>query len=63
MVFKQNMSETIICNHAALINPEVKWINENAQRGFAGHDAFSVCIRPHAVARDTRGRTVNKVKN
>lgn len=32
MVFKQNMSESIICNHVALINPEEKWINENAQR-------------------------------
>ncbi len=36
MVFKENMSETIICNHVALINPEEKWINENAQRDLQG---------------------------
>lgn len=36
MVFKQNMSETIICNHVALINPKEKWINESTQRDLAG---------------------------
>lgn len=46
MVFKKNMSETIICNHVALINPEEKWINENAQRDLLGYNTFSVCIRP-----------------
>lgn len=46
MVFTKNMSETIICNHVALINPEEKWINENAQRDLLGYNTFSVCIRP-----------------
>lgn len=45
MVFKKNMSETIICNHVALINPEEKWINEGAQRDLLGCGTFSVCIR------------------
>ena len=46
MVFKQNMSETIICNHVALINPQEKWINEGARRDLLGRSTFSVCIRP-----------------
>lgn len=62
MVFKQNMSETIICNHVALINPEEKRINENA-RDLLGYNTFSVCIRPQTVARDTCSHRVNKMKN
>lgn len=44
MVFKQNMSETIICNHVALINPEEKRINESAERDLLGYSTFSVCV-------------------
>ncbi len=53
MVFKQNMSETIICNHVALINPEEKRLNERAQRDLLCCDTFSVCLRPATVATDT----------
>lgn len=36
IVFKQNMSEAIICNHVAVINPGEKRIDENAQRDLPG---------------------------
>lgn len=39
---RKNMSETIICNHVALINPEEKWINESAQRDLLGYNTLSV---------------------
>lgn len=47
MVFKQNMSETIICNHVALNNleEEKKWVNGNTQRGLVDCNTFSVCIK------------------
>lgn len=32
MVFRQDMSETIICNHVALIDLKEKRINETTQR-------------------------------
>ena len=54
IVLKQNMSETIICNHAALINPEEKQLNENTQRGLLGHSAFSVCIRETHAATQSK---------
>lgn len=60
MVFKKNMSETIICNHVALINPEEKWINENAQRDLLGYNTFSVCI---SVEKHVQSRRVNEGKN
>lgn len=52
MVFKQT-SETIICNHVALINPEEKRINETAQRDLLGYNTFSVCIRALTVGGET----------
>lgn len=52
MVSEQNMSETIICNHAALINPEEKGIDV-AHNGISpGSDSFSARFRLQMVARD-----------
>ena len=64
MVFKQNMSETIICNHVALINPEEKMDKWKHTKGFTElQHIFTVCIRPQTAARDTCSHTVNKMKH
>lgn len=45
MVFKQNMSETIICNHAALINLKGK-TNKWKHRGIQwASSTFSVAVK------------------
>lgn len=56
IVSKQNMSETIICNHVALINPEEKWINV-AHKGIYWAATHLQLVLGHKQWRETHAVT------